>query len=171
MSVNSTLQRARQTVEDRLPAQSQQTTLRALGDERLRDVVKRYADAWERRDVDGMVAMLVEDATFAMPPFPNWFQGRDVVIAFITSTGMPQLRYVPTRANGQAAIGWYMLDAQQESYVATSLEVLTLDGARVKEITAFAFPDLFPRFGLPAELPGGAKNQRLFADISTRWQR
>ena len=151
-SVNSALQRARQGVEERLPAQSQQATLRSLGDERLREVVQRYIDAWERRDVGGIVAMLVEDATFAMPPFPNWFRGRDVVISFITSTGRPRLRYVPTRANGQAAVAWYVWRPQDESYVATSLEVLTLAGARVKDITAFAFPELFPRFGLPEAL-------------------
>ena len=152
-SVNSALQRARQAVEERLPAQSQQATLRSLGDERLRAVVRSYADAWERRDVDGMVAMLVEDATFSMPPFPNWFRGRDTVIAFITSTGTPRLRYVPSWANGQAAVGWYMWDARRESYAPTSLEVLTLEGARVKDIAAFVFPELFPRFGLPATLP------------------
>jgi RNA polymerase sigma-70 factor, ECF subfamily len=152
-SVNSALQRARQAVEERLPSQSQQTTLRSLGDERLRGVVQRYIDAWERRDVDGMVAMLVEEATFAMPPFPNWFRGRDVVIAFISSTGKPPLRYVPTRANGQAAVGWYMWNARDERYLPTSLEVLTLEGAQVKDITAFVFPELFPRFGLPVELP------------------
>jgi len=153
-SVNSALQRARQAVEERLPTQSQQATLRSLGDERLRGVVQGYIDAWERRDVDGMVAMLVEDATFAMPPFPNWFKGREVVMAFISRTGKPRLRYVPTRANGQAAVGWYMWDARRESYLPSSLEVLTLEGARVKEITAFVFPELFPRFGLPPELPG-----------------
>jgi RNA polymerase sigma-70 factor, ECF subfamily len=151
-SVNSALQRARQAVEDRLPVQSQQATLRSLGDERLRGVVQRYIDAWERRDVDGMVAMLVEDATFAMPPFPNWFRGRDTVMAFIRSTGTPPLRYVATRANGQPAVGWYIWDPGRERYLPTSLEVLTLEGARVQHITAFVFPELFPRFGLPTEL-------------------
>src|SRR4029077_8060988 len=51
-SVNSALQRARKTVEDRLPEQSQQTTLRALGDERLNEIVEAYVAAWERNDVD-----------------------------------------------------------------------------------------------------------------------
>src|SRR5262249_25647760 len=51
-SVNSALQRARATIEKRLPEQSQQETLRSLGDEKLRDIVERYADAWERCDVD-----------------------------------------------------------------------------------------------------------------------
>src|SRR5688572_13438786 len=67
-SVNSALQRARQAVEERLPEQSQQATLRALGDDGLREVVDRYIEAWERGDVDAVVAMLTEDVAFAMPP-------------------------------------------------------------------------------------------------------
>jgi RNA polymerase sigma-70 factor (ECF subfamily) len=155
-SVNSALQRARRAVDERLPAQSQQATLRSLGDERLRDVVQRYIDAWESRNVEALIAMLVEDATFAIPPHPNWFRGREAVIAFITSTGRPRLRSVPTRANGQPAVGWYLWHGRQDRYLPTALEVLTLEGAQVKDITAFVFPELFARFGLPAELPGAA---------------
>jgi hypothetical protein len=115
--------------------------------------VERYVNAWESRDVDALVALLVEDARFAMPPFPNWFLGREAVIAFISSTGKPPLRHIPTRANGQPAVGWYMSSAGRERYLPTSIEVLTLEGDRVKEIVAFALPELFPRFGLPPELP------------------
>jgi RNA polymerase sigma-70 factor, ECF subfamily len=152
-SVNSALQRARKAVEDRRPAQSQQATLRSLGDEQLRDVVQRYIDAWESRNVDALMALLVDDARFAMPPLPNWFQGRDVVIAFIVGTGEPRLRHIPTRASGQPAVGWYIWDDARETYLPAALEVLTLEGAQVKEIVAFASPELFPRFGLPSELP------------------
>ena len=73
-SVNSALQRARKTVEDELPDRSQQQTLRTLGDEQAAQVVRDYVAAWETRNVDAMVAMLVREATFAMPPQPNWFQ-------------------------------------------------------------------------------------------------
>jgi RNA polymerase sigma-70 factor, ECF subfamily len=153
-SVNSALQRARKVVEERLPAQSQQATLRSLGDAQLRDVVQRYIDAWESRNVDALMALLVDDARFAMPPLPNWFQGRDAVIAFISGTGKPRLRHVPTQASGQPAVGWYIWNAGRKAYLPASLEVLALEGARVKEITAFASPELFPSFGLPAELAG-----------------
>ena len=67
-SVNSALQRARKTVDERLPEQSQQATLRSLGDDGVREVVTGYVDAWDRGDIDAVVAMLTEDATFAMPP-------------------------------------------------------------------------------------------------------
>jgi RNA polymerase sigma-70 factor, ECF subfamily len=151
-SVNSALQRARKVVAERRPARSQQATLRSLGDARLREVVQRYVEAWESRNVDAMVAILAEEATFAMPPFPGWFRGRDAVVAFITGTGTPALRHLVTRANGQPAIAWYLWDAQRERHLAASLEVLALEGARVREINAFVLPELFPQFGLPAEL-------------------
>ncbi len=61
-SVNSALQRARKTVDERLPERSQQATLRTLGDERIRAVVEAYMDAMERADLDAVMAMLTEDA-------------------------------------------------------------------------------------------------------------
>src|SRR5439155_12232740 len=84
-SVNSALQRARKAVDERLPEQSQQATLRALGDDGLREVVDGYVDAWERGDVDAVVAMLTEDATFAMPPLRTWFGGRDAIAVFLAA--------------------------------------------------------------------------------------
>ena len=153
-SVNSALQRARAAVEERLPSQSQQATMRSLGDTGLRAVVQRYVEAWESRDVDAITALLVEDARFAMPPFPNWFAGRDTVVEFIVATGKPRLRHVVTRASGQPAIAWYVLRPAAAEYVATSIEVLTLESPRVKEIVAFASPELFPHFGLAPTLSG-----------------
>jgi RNA polymerase sigma-70 factor (ECF subfamily) len=155
-SVNSALQRARKTVDERLPDRSQQETLRALGDERLRELVKSYVEAWEARNVESMVAMLVDDATFAMPPHPHWFRGRDAVVAFIAGAGTGPLRSIATTANGQPAVAWYILDEETGDFHAASLEVLALEGERVREITAFAQPDFFlGRLGLPLTLPGG----------------
>ena len=74
-SVYSALQRAHRTVDERLPEQSQQATLRALGDERpARDRRRATWRAWERGDVDAVVAMLAEDAVLAMPPMPTWYR-------------------------------------------------------------------------------------------------
>ncbi len=150
-SVNSALQRARSTIDQRVPPRSQQATLRSLGDDRVRAIVEGYLDAWERGDVDAIAAMLAEDATFAMPPWPMWWRGRDLIAAFAAE---PVHRYLPIRANGQAANAAYRWDAQSRTYVAQALEVLTLDGALVKEMTAFMMPEVFPLFGLPGELPG-----------------
>jgi RNA polymerase sigma-70 factor, ECF subfamily len=151
-SVNSALQRARRTVDNALPERSQQQTLRSLGDARLRGLVERYIEAWESRNVDAMLAVLAEDVTFAMPPFPHWWSGRESVMDFIVSTGKPSLRHVVTRAGGQPAVAWYIRGSGQPTFLPASIEVLALEGERVREITAFADPRLFPSFGLPAEL-------------------
>ncbi len=150
-SVNSALQRARRRVHERMPARSQQATVRSLGDERVRAIVERYLDAWERGDVAALAAMLAEDATFAMPPYLTWWRGREVIAAFAVA---PFHRYLPTQANGQPANAAYRWDAEKGSYVAEALEVLTLEGAQVKEMTAFMMPAIFHRFGLPDNLPG-----------------
>jgi RNA polymerase sigma-70 factor, ECF subfamily len=155
-SVNSALQRARRRVQERMPPRSQQATLRSLGDERVRAVVAGYLAAWERGDVDALAAMLAEDATFQMPPYPTWWRGREVIAAFAAE---PHHRYLPTQANGQAANAAYRWDAHKGSYVAEALEVLTLDGTRVKQMTAFMMPRLFQRFGLPDELPGSGPSR------------
>src|ERR687896_953320 len=84
VSIDSALQRAHKTVDQRLPDQSQQATLRSLSDDALRRVVQRYVTAWERNDVDAVVAMLAEDAKLAMPPLPTWYRGRDQVASFLS---------------------------------------------------------------------------------------
>jgi RNA polymerase sigma-70 factor, ECF subfamily len=151
-AVNSALQRARKTVEQALPELSQQATIRTLGDDGLRRLVERYVAAWESRNVEAMVSLLVEDATFAMPPLPVWFSGRADVVAFLARF-TPTLRHVVTSAGGQPGIAWYILDAERGVYLPAAIEVLEFEGARVRAITAFADAEsLYPRFGLPAEL-------------------
>jgi RNA polymerase sigma-70 factor (ECF subfamily) len=154
-SVHSALRRARQTIRARLPGRSQQQAIRSLGDRRLRELAQRLADALEAGQVDVIVAMLAEDATFAMPPHPDWCRGRDALSrSWLMPAGPPTgLRYLPTRANGQLALGAYKLDPQQRGYLPVALDVLSLRGTRVTAITAFRTPEIFPRFGLPAELP------------------
>ena len=164
-SANGALRRARKAVSERLPDQSQQATLRALGDDGLREVVERYVDAWEQGDVDAILAMLAEDATFAMPPLRTWYRGHDAIAVFLTGSALrDRWRFVPARANGQLAFGTYAWDADSGSYVPLGLDVLTLRGARVQEITAFVTPatrgparerfaaDVIDRFDLPDRL-------------------
>ncbi len=154
-AVYSALQRAHKAVEERLPEQSQQETLRSLGDEGLREIVDGYVDAWERNDVEAVAAMLADDATLAMPPIATWFRGREAVSTFLARrplAGGQSWRIVPTRANGQLAFGHYLLDEEGGAHVAHHVVVLTLDGSRVGEMTAFLLPDVLPYFGLPAEI-------------------
>ena len=178
-SVNSALQRARASIEDRLPEQSQQATLRALGDDELRELVDNYVDAWERNDIDAVVAMLTEDATIAMPPLASWYGPLDQLEQFLAGwplSGIWDWRALRTTANGQPALGFYTWDEGEGRYLPFALNVLTLSGAKVKDIVAFvvrttedADPDtlahwaaqpteaprviaVFERFGLPSHL-------------------
>ena len=168
-AVNSALQRARKAVDERLPDQSQQATLRALGDERIRTLVESYMQALERGDVEALVAMLSEEATWSMPPMPRWYRGEQAIAAFLAEYPCRERwRHVPTSANGQAAVGCYMWDPERQSYVAAVIDVLTLDETGIAGVTGFLAPwvfrrfgdlpgvmtaDAFRRFGLPDELP------------------
>jgi RNA polymerase sigma-70 factor, ECF subfamily len=162
-SINGALRRARKAAAERLPDQSQQATLRALGDERVRTLAERYVDAWERSDVDAILALLAEDATFTMPPLPTWYRGHDAIASFLNRFALQdRWRLLPTIANGQLAFGCYAWDAERGCYSALSLDVLTLDGPRATEVTSFVTPhtrgparerfaaDVLGRFGLPA---------------------
>ena len=164
-SVNGALRRARAAAEERLPSQSQQAALRALGDDGIHEVVERYIDAWERGDVDAILALLADDATFTMPPLPTWYRGRKAISSFLTRDALQdRWRILPTRANGQLAFGCYAWDESKQSYTALSLDVLALDGTRATDVTSFVTPyttgsardefatEVLGRFGLPAEL-------------------
>jgi RNA polymerase sigma-70 factor, ECF subfamily len=149
-SVNSALQRARHTAAERVPEKSQQATLRSLGDERARDLVSRYIEAWERADVDGLVKLVTEDVAWTMPPLGTWYQGLDAVVPFLVEYPLTERwRHLPARANGQLAVGCYLWDAEQRHYGAAVLDVLTLRGDLIAEVTGFTTPRLFARFGLP----------------------
>src|SRR4051812_35945529 len=177
-SANSALQRARKTIEERFPERSQQATLRALGDARLRDVVEGYVDAMQRGDVDAVVAMLAEEATWSMPPLPAWFHGHEAIRGFLAMgplSGAWDWRYRVTRVSGQPTVAAYARREGETAYLPFALNVLTFEGDRIRDITAFIsrssqsgdpeaytrFPDeprdagsaaAFERFGLPGRL-------------------
>jgi len=139
-SVNSALQRARGTVEQRLPDRSQQETLRALGDEEVRETVEGYLDAWERQDVEAVVSMLSADAAFAMPPLRDWFRGREAIAAFLAGwplSGEWRWRALRTRASGQEALAFYSWDPGTEAYERFALNILTLRDGKIAEVDAF----------------------------------
>jgi len=147
-AVYSALQRAHRTIDERLPDQTQQAALAALGDDRVKALVERYVRAWESADVDGVVALLTEDVTLTMPPRPTWFRGRAAVREFIA--GFPlcrggRVRLLPARANGQLAFAQYLDGAPH------GIHLIALRGERVAEIATFLEAGLFERFGLDPE--------------------
>jgi RNA polymerase sigma-70 factor (ECF subfamily) len=153
-SVNSALQRARKTVDEKLPDESQQEALRNLDDAELRELVENYSAALEEGDIDQILALLTEDATWSMPPLVNWYRGKEAVRGFLELGPAPlRWRHIPTRANGQAAVGCYMWDEDAGKYLSFCIDVLTLRGGKIAAVTAFIDRDVFPRFGLPDEYP------------------
>jgi RNA polymerase sigma-70 factor (TIGR02960 family) len=144
-SVNSALQRARASLAKRAPSVSQQATLRELGEERQRELVAAFVAAWARADVDAILALLVDDARFSMPPIPTWFAGREAIRRFMAELMFATAwRLVPTRASGQLAFACY----QGPDFRLGALNVLTLCGGEIAELTAFLDPALHARLGL-----------------------
>jgi RNA polymerase sigma-70 factor (ECF subfamily) len=156
-SINSALQRARKTIDEKLPERSQQTTLRALGDDAVRALVERYVDAWARNDVAGVVAMLTEDATFSMPPNLSWFRGPEAIGAFLPTGPMSRpRRFRPLRANGQLGFGTYIWEPDLEHFRPNSIHLIDLRGTQISAMTAFLDRAVFRAFGLPDHLPADA---------------
>jgi RNA polymerase sigma-70 factor (ECF subfamily) len=119
------------------------------------DLVARLTRAFEANDVDGIVALLTEDAWLRMPPVPLEYQGRELVGRFFATVAYRQgrrYRLVATRANGQPAFGIYRRDPTARIAHANGLMVLTLAGNQVSVITRFD-NSVLPRFGLPRTLP------------------
>jgi RNA polymerase sigma-70 factor, ECF subfamily len=153
-SANSALQRARAALEQRLPAASQQATRRTLGDLGQQQLVERFLAAWQRADVEAIVALLASDATFEMPPLPLWLRGREDIQTFLTERVFAlRWRFMPARANGQPAMAAYQWSAVSSSFRLDVLNVLSLSERGVSAITAFLGPELLSGFGLPGELP------------------
>ncbi|WP_329423692.1 RNA polymerase subunit sigma-70 [Streptosporangium sp. NBC_01495] len=155
-SVNSALARARKVVADKVFPRTQQLTLRKIGDARVREIVAGYSSALERGDADALVALLTEDVTWSMPPMAHWYRGLEAVTDFavrVPLTSCGSWRHLPTSANGQPAVGGYRWDAAAAVHRAWAINVFTLRGERIAEVTSFVGPDHFVFFGLPASLP------------------
>jgi RNA polymerase sigma-70 factor (ECF subfamily) len=153
-SINSALQRARAMVSARVPARTQQATIREVGDARLREIVRGYARALEQGDIETLVDLLTSDVTWSMPPLPNWYRGLPAVADFAVQVPFAcgSWQHRATSANGQPAIGCYLWNEERETYLAWSINVLTLRGSYVAAITSFIGTEHFELLGLPTRL-------------------
>src|SRR3954449_6793208 len=154
-SVTSALQRARATLEQRLPADRTRAPLPRSAAER--DLVARFAEAFESADVEGVIALLTDDAWVTMPPEPWEYQGAEAIGRFLRDRVAGRagrgVRLVPTRANGQPAFGHYMEDPHAPIGRSAGILVLTLEGDRIAAITRFAGGGVLASFGLPRTVP------------------
>jgi RNA polymerase sigma-70 factor (TIGR02960 family) len=152
-SVTSALKRARATLARELP--SADTPAPPLpGSPAEQELVARLVSAFEAADVDGIVALMREDAWLRMPPVPLEYQGRDLARQFLATVAFRpgrSYRLIPTRGNGQPAFGVYLRDPRSWVAHASGLLIITLAGERISAITRFDNAVL-PAFGLPRTL-------------------
>lgn len=159
-AVKSLLFRARQTLaaED-YRAASDRPSMREY-EPAVSTLYQRYITVWETADIEGLVALLKEDATFSMPPIPAWYRGRATIGGLVAKTifrgdAQGRWRLWPTRANGQPAFGLYRVGEQDgvRVYQAYGIQVVTVAGLLIADIITFRVPALFPKFGLPMHIP------------------
>jgi RNA polymerase sigma-70 factor (TIGR02960 family) len=155
-AANNLLKRARATIAAHLPPGGRDRAP-LPGSAREHQITARFADAFERGDVQAIVGLLTDDAWLTMPPFPFEYQGHDTIGHFYDAVvfrhGTRRSRLIPTRANGQPAFGRYIRDPHAPVAHAHGLIVLTLAGDRISTITGFTDNSVLPRFGLPRTLP------------------
>jgi RNA polymerase sigma-70 factor (ECF subfamily) len=161
-AVNSSLQRARATIDSKIPTSSQQAAQATLGEDGIRQLASRYCDAIERGDVESLMQLLTEDATWSMAPETLYFRGKRDIAAFMEHDVFPQRwRHIVVNANFQLAIAGYILDDDRGCYLSSGIDVVTFRGDSVSDVTGFLSAEMrgfepsvvFPRFGLPLELP------------------
>ncbi len=147
-ATNSALQRARATIELHLAAPAPATP---AGTER--ELLGRYVDAFARDDVDGLVALLREDAVLRMPPQPS-LRGAAAIVKFLRETAaggdLARVRLTATRANGRPAVAAHRR-TDSGGLVPHGILVFEVVGERISGIDAFIDPSLLPVFGFPAQ--------------------
>ena len=169
-ATNSALQRARETLAKRYPDRRPQSAV-SPSSRAQQELLTRYLQAWERLDLGGFVALLKEDATYTMPPMPQWYAGRRAIHAFFGRVWRSYggFRLVPTAANRQPAFAAYSRTGVDAPWTAHSIHVLSLEHDMISTLTLFVRPPgprLFHAFGLPLTLPdaSGAELQSIARD-------
>ena len=141
-SANSALQRARATIADQVPLDAP-----APADRAERDLLRRYIEAWERVDVDGLVALLREDATMRMPPLPSLYGARAIGEFFgelCDGGDLGQIRVAPTMANGRPAV--VMRRLVDGSWQPHGVMVLEVEDKQIVGLNTFLDGSLVPAF-------------------------
>jgi RNA polymerase sigma-70 factor (ECF subfamily) len=152
-SVNSTLKRARASLQRRQQSAAGHQPPPAACSPAEDAIVARFTRAWQSADLTALVALLTDDVFIAMPPEPFGYEGRELVVRYCARQFDAGRRFdlVPTRANGQPAFGTYLRPPAGVRH-ATGFYVLTLSGDRIRAMTRFD-NSVLPWFGLPRSLP------------------
>jgi RNA polymerase sigma-70 factor (ECF subfamily) len=156
-AVNSALQRARERLAQERSERSLARAHAPAGDNAEAAVMRRFQDAWEAVDIEGIVSLLADDALMTMPPEEARVPGgREIATFFATvplDGRLDRFRLLPARANGQPALAAYAAADAFGSYGGYGFMVFAIDGEKITGITGFPYrPDLFDRLGLPPEI-------------------
>ncbi len=159
-AVKSALHRARATIADRAQQAGHSRESPSPTPAAAKELLSRYVHAWETLDIQGLVALLKEDAVLAMPPHASWYRGKDAVATLLLLHPFgPRKRggwrLVPAAANGEPAFALYRADVSGGLYRPFGILVLFLEGvteAKISKMTVFSDSRLPVRFGLAQEL-------------------
>ena len=157
-SVTSLLHRACLTMKQRHIPEGKDMARMKMPAAQTREVLDRYVHAWESADIQGIISLLSDTATFPMPPLPFWVQGKQAVAELISRNilageGRQRFKLVPLQANGQPGFAFYWVDEATRTYHAYALQVITIEDGLLSDVTTFGMPALFGYFQLPAVLP------------------
>jgi RNA polymerase sigma-70 factor (ECF subfamily) len=154
-SVNSALQRARATLAARDIASTTSTgrPQPMPADQQQQLLLARYVDAFQRYDIDSLVALLHEEVVMSMPPYDFWLRGPANMGRWFLGQGIGcrGSRLVATAANGCAAFGSYRIDPAG-GHTPFAIQVIEVSGDRITGHHNFVDPKLFAPFGLPDHL-------------------
>jgi RNA polymerase sigma-70 factor (ECF subfamily) len=158
-AVNSALQRARYRLAREREAGALVRMHAQVDQAAERDLMRRFQDAWDSVDIEGLVNLLADDALMTMPPESMRVAGGGQIARFFATVPLDgrldRMRLVHTRANGQPAFAAYSRDDEPGTHSAYGLMVFALQGDRVAGITGFPFrAELFARLELPFVIPG-----------------
>jgi len=153
-AVNSALQRARAVLAEQLPAERSEWAPGAEPEEQERALLDRYMQATEDADIEALKATLAEELRFAMPPEPEAYVGRDVIVSAWAKGGFGteefQLRCALTYVNRQPAVANYVL--RDGTWRPFALDVVTFADGEIDEIVTFPLEKTTARYGLPEVL-------------------
>ncbi|MHB8571720.1 MAG: RNA polymerase subunit sigma-70 [Candidatus Dormibacteria bacterium] len=152
VAVESALKRARLALQVHRGVATDREPSPARHSAAEQEVVRRVATAFESGDVDELVMLLTGSVSVTMPPTPGECNGPEEAGTYFGRTLFRpgcSVQIVPTRANGQPALAFYIRDIQDGRHQAGGIAVLTLSGQFISAITIFG-KDVLPSFGLPA---------------------